>query len=133
MRFATSNDIDKVAELLRAMYIEVSPTDTIDNLELFKQLALSYLEKAFIIIDERGFFIVQDETPIVKKTKIWNGVAVYIKPEFRKTTALRDFYNFMFNTFAGTIMGFTEANSEHNKVLLKRHKLLGYVYELYRS
>lgn len=132
MRLATITDINYVADLLLSMYMEVDPKDTKDDFKLFQQLASDYIYKCNVIIDERGFFIMKDETPCVKKTTIWNGVAVYIKPEFRHTSALQDYYRYMFANFKGTIMGFTEVNSEHNKVLLKRHKLLGYVYVLNR-
>lgn len=133
MKFATLDDTKIVAQYLYDMYMEVDPVDTKDNFDLFLNLATDYIIKDFVIFDNRGFFIMKDETPIVKKTKIWNGVAVYIKPKFRKGKTLKEFYTFMFINFKGSIMGYTEANSEHNKVLLKRHKLLGYVYEMYRS
>ena len=132
MQVATINDIDYIAPLLLAMYMEVDSVDTKCELELFKQLTRETLLSSIVIFDSRGFFIMKNETPIVKKTTIWNGVSVYVKPEFRHSSALQDYYKYMFEHFQGTIMGFTEVNSKHNKVLLKRHKLLGYVYGLNR-
>ena len=133
MQRAKLSDVDIIAEYLRSMYLELDPEDTIDDWELFKSLASNYIYSSYVFWDSRGFFIVKEETPIVKRTTLWNGVAVYIKPEFRKSKALKEYYSFMFANFEGTIMGFTEVNSEHNKVLLKRHKLLGYVYGLNRQ
>lgn len=133
MQRAKLSDVTLIAEYLRSMYLELDPEDTIDDRELFRLLASSYILDCHVIFDQRGCFIMKDETPRVKRTTLWNGVAVYIKPEFRKSSALREYYDFMFANFEGTIMGFTEVNSEHNKVLLKRHKLLGYVYGLNRQ
>lgn len=133
MQVAKLSNVDLIADMLRAMYLELDPVDTIDDWELFRSLASNYIYTANVVFDHRGFFIMKEETPIVKRTPLWNGVAVYIKPEFRKTKALKEYYTYMFENFKGSIMGFTEVNSEHNKVLLKRHKLLGYVYELHRS
>lgn len=133
MQVAKLSNVDLIADMLRAMYLELDPVDTIDDWELFRSLASNYIYTANVIFDHRGCFVMKEETPIVKRTPLWNGVAVYIKPEFRKTKALKEYYTYMFEHFKGSIMGFTEVNSEHNKVLLKRHKLLGYVYELHRS
>jgi len=133
MEVAKLSNVDAIADMLRAMYLELDPEDTIDDWELFRSLASDYIYTATVIFDQRGCFIMKEETTIVKRTTLWNGVAVYIKPEFRKTKALKEYYEYMFKNFKGSIMGFTEINSEHNKVLLKRHKLLGYVYELHKS
>jgi len=133
MEKANINDVEVIAEYLRSMYLELDKNDTINDILLFKGLAFDHIVKDIVIFDNRGLFILKDETPVVKKTKIWNGVAVYIKPEYRHTRALKEYYDYMFNLVDGTIMGYTEVNSSHNKVLLKRHELLGYVYKMKRS
>lgn len=133
MTQATENDVDIIASYLRHMYLELDEEDTIDCLNLFRQLALSYISSSIVMFNNKGFFILKDETTIVKKTKIWNGISVYIKPEFRHTKCLSEFYKIMFSLVDGTIMGFTEINSTHNKILLKRHSLLGYVYKMERK
>jgi hypothetical protein len=119
---ATLDDVKVITEMLYAMYHEVSP-----------EIALNHILNDYVYFDNRGFFIVKDETLPIHNKKFWNGVSVYVKPEFRASKALKEYYDVLFNTFEGTIMGFTEVNSLHNKVLMKRHKLLGYVYELNRS
>jgi len=123
-----------LATMLKEMYTELQP-EASDNFSLYLELAENYLVNAYCFTDEanRGMFIMRDESVSVLPNKLWNGVAVYIKPEYRKTKLLKEFYTYMFKRFEGTIMGYTEVNSEHNKVLLKRHKLLGYVYEINRS
>lgn len=133
LKIATINDIEIIATYLRAMYLEVDEADTLDDLDLFRELATQYISSTIVMFNNMGFFILKDETPIVKKTKIWNGVAVYIKPEFRHTKCLQNFYITMFTLVEGDILGFTHKDSRHNKVLLKRHTLLGYVYKMERN
>jgi hypothetical protein len=133
MTIATLSDLTYISKLLRFMYLELGPSEYLDKTELWEELALSHINKDTVLFDHRGMFIVRDETLCVHKTKVWNGVSVYIKPEFRHTRCLQEYYKYLFENFKGRILGFTEVNSKHNKVLLKRHKLLGYVYELYRS
>lgn len=130
---ANIKDINIISSYLRSMYLELDKEDTIDDIELFNILAMDYIKNTIVMFDNRGLFILKDETPIVKKTSIWNGVSVYIKPEFRHTKCLKDFYKVMFSCVKGIIMGYTHKDSKHNKVLLKRHNLLGYVYQLERN
>lgn len=130
---ANIKDINIISSYLRSMYLELDKEDTIDDIELFNILAMDYIKNTIVMFDNRGLFILKDETPIVKKTSIWNGVSVYIKPEFRHTKCLKDFYKVMFSCVNGIIMGYTHKDSKHNKVLLKRHNLLGYVYQLERN
>lgn len=133
MRKATLKDIDFVSDMLFQMYNEVISELMSDDIQKYKELATIYIKENDVWIDNRGIFVIRDETNPVLKVKMWNGVAVYIKKEYRKTKALKDFYEVMFNNYDGIIMGYTEAKSEHNKVLMKRHKLLGYVYEMERE
>lgn len=135
MKKADEHDIKIVAQLLFDMYQEVQPTLASKEISLYFSLARKYILNNDVWLDENsnGLFIMKNESIDVLNQKLWNGVAVYIKPSHRKTKLLKSFYDFMFENYDGTIMGFTDVNSEHNKVLMKRHKLLGYVYELNRS
>ena len=132
MKVANQSDSYTLALLLKDMYFELDSDSYVEDLNLWLDLANLHIKKDTVLIDSRGFFILRDETLPVHKEKVWNGVAVYVKPEFRNSKALKDYYKFMFSNFKGTILGFTEINSLHNKVLLKRHKLVGYVYVLNR-
>lgn len=127
---------DKIllASFLKAMYNELQP-DSAKDFQPYVDMAEKYLANDYCFTDNkhRGMFIMKDESVPALPTRLWNGVAVYIKPEYRKSRLLKEFYAYMFDNFKGTIMGYTEVNSEHNKVLLKRHNLLGYVYEMNRS
>lgn len=129
---ATLQDLPLVSELLLAMYMELYDSTEL-KLQEFTNLAKQHiLESVVLIYEEKAFFIMQDKTPCVLRTKMWSGISVYIKPQYRHSRILKELYEFMFSNFEGTIMGYTEVNSAHNKVLLKRHKLLGFVYELNR-
>jgi len=132
MTIAVEADKVKFSILLKAMYFELDSSAYKEDITSWLALASMHLERDIVILDHRGFFIMREETLPINKERIWNGVSVYIKPEFRKSKALKEYYKYMFDNFNGTILGFTEVNSEHNKVLLKRHKLLGYVYGLNR-
>jgi len=135
MRLATLNDIDNLSKMLYKMYHEVNPTQAKKDTPLYLSLAEKHIENDDVWVDEdfKGFFIMRDETNEVIDQRLWNGVSVYIEPEYRKTKLLKTFYDLMFEKYDGVIMGYTDVNSEHNKVLLKRHQLLGYVYVLNRS
>jgi len=134
MKRASLEDIGIITDMLYSMYQEVNPDLAVKNKEPYQSLANKHLATDDVWLDEekKGMFIMRDESLDVLNIKIWNGVSVYIKPEFRKTNVLKRFYDFMFDNYEGTIMGYTDVNSEHNMVLKKRHKLLGRVYELNR-
>lgn len=133
MRLATIDDVTTLSLMLFKMYSEVSPTEYSNSIASYEELAKLHLTNDIVIIDHRGFFIMRNETLPVNKEPIWNGVSVYIKEEYRNTRALKDYYKYMFENFKGRIFGFTDVNSLHNKVLLKRNRLLGFVYEINRS
>jgi len=134
MREATIKDTDVVSKMLYNMYNEVQPKLASHDIKKYISLFKEHLKNDFVYIDKqnRGFFIVRDVTSPVIKRKMYDGVSVYIKPEYRKTRVLKDMYDFMFKTFDGTIIGYTDINSEHNKVLQKRHETLGFIYKLNR-
>lgn len=133
MKIATLDDISTILPMLKAMYMEVTPDLVVDITSRYEDLLHSHIKKDIVIFDDRGFFIMREETLPIHKYRSWNGVSVYVKPEYRHTKALKEYYDYMFKNFYGTIYGFTDAASKHNKVLMKRHKLLGYVYEINRS
>lgn len=133
MRLATIDDVTTLSLMLFKMYSEVSPTEYSDDITSYVELAKLHLTNDIVILDHRGFFIMRNETLPVNKEPIWNGVSVYVRLEYRNTRALKDYYSYMFEHFKGRIFGFTDVNSLHNKVLLKRNKLLGFVYEINRS
>lgn len=133
MRKASISDIKEISEMLYAMYNEVQPDNASKDINKYKELAFNHIEKDFTFIDEenRAFFVMRDISIPVLNKKTYDGVSVYIKPEFRKSNVLNNMYDFMFKEFNdGSIVGMTDANSEHNKVLIKRYKLVGYLYEL---
>jgi len=132
MRKASFDDINNLSQMLLNMYNDVSPEIASKDIKEYVKLSKKHLEKDDVWIDERGFFIMRDETLNVLDIEIWNGVSVYVKPEYRNTKALKDFYEVMFKNYNGAIMGYTEKSSKHNAVLLKRHNLMGYVYALNR-
>lgn len=134
MRKATSLDLKELSNMLFAMYNEIQPEIASKDTGKYLELAKKHLKEDFVYIDEknRGFFIMRDVSSPVLNRILYDGVSVYIKPEFRKSKLLKEMYDYMFESFDGVIVGYTDINSEHNDVLLKRHKLLGYVYELNR-
>jgi hypothetical protein len=135
MKKATLTDCNSIAQMLYKMYNELQPELSSKDIDDYISLAKKHITDDFVYIEEseKGMYIVRDVSSTVINKKIYDGVSVYIEKEFRKSRILSDMYAHMFKTFTGTIIGFTEYNSEHNNVLIKRHKLLGYVYELNRS
>lgn len=132
IRKATDKDFNSLLTMIYDMYHEVQPSLATNDIEKYKQLLNNHFKNDIILIDdkERSFFIMRDESSIVLNQKIWNGVSVYIKPQYRKSRILLDMYKYMFENFKGTIIGFTDVNSEHNKVLQRKNKILGTVYIL---
>jgi hypothetical protein len=135
MRKATLQDLDVLSELSKKMHKELFGDLASNDIALYNDMIKKHIENNYVIIDKenRGFFImVDDSVPVINQVR-WSGISIYILPEFRKSKLLSNMYKYMFSNFNGIIVGFTEANSEHNKVLIKRHRLLGYVYEINRS
>ena len=132
-------DLDMIAKMMRAMYLEVQPTHSVYNiLPYINEVRKCFRDpKQTIYVDEeyRGFFIVVDETEAMTPTlPIFNGTRVYITSEHRQSRLLAQFYDRLFTDFnEGIIIGVTDINSKHIKVLDKRHSLIAKVYELNRS
>ena len=134
IRVANYDDYADLAEMLRAMTKELWPEYASDDIKVYEKAVTNHLfdTRDTVYLDDRGFFIVRDETEaITPKRKIYNGIRLYIKPEYRKTSALADYYKQLFRDFKdGEIWGMTEAHSDHIRVLDKRHELVGKVYKL---
>ncbi len=137
MRKATIKDLHEISKMLFLMYREIQPELATKNINRYVLLAREHLEseKDFVFIDEenRGIFIMRDVSSIILDKKMYDGVSIYIMPEYRKTKLLKEMYEYMFKNFNGIIIGFTDVNSQHNSVLMKRHKLMGYVYEINKT
>jgi hypothetical protein len=134
---AEFKDIIPVSVMLHLMYKEVFGDDTVDNLDVYiKEVMTLFLDdKQTILIDSkyRGFFIVTDISEPMLKTPRYQGTRVYIRPDYRKSKLLKEFYDELFKRFdKGIILGQTEITSEHIKVMDKRHNLVAKVYELNR-
>lgn len=125
--------------MLHLMYTEVFGAKASENphdylVEVFKIYSDT---SKFIFVDEElnGFFMVERRwsplTPLVDRVEATN---VYITPNKRHSKLLYHFYEKLFDTFpTSEIIGVTEANSEHIKVLDKRHKLISKVYSIKRT
>lgn len=131
---ATSQNTLELSKMLYEMYNEVQPLKATKDIKKYEKLLQEHLENDLVFIDSknRGFFIMRDISIPVIDEVMWEGVSVYIKPEFRKTKLLSKMYKYMFKNFIGDIIGFTDYNSNHNEILQKRHDILGIVYILNR-
>ena len=118
------------------MYKELYGDEAKEYLQLYTDEIIKCMadDKQTILVDEeyRGFFIVMDISEPMIVNKRYQGTRVYIRPGFRKTRLLKEFYDELFYRFDGDIFGQTEAGSEHIKVLDKRHDLIAKVYKLKR-
>lgn len=135
MRKATFDDIREISKMLYFMYNEVQPELASQDMKKYEILAKEHLKHDFVFIEDsnKSLLIMRDVSISVLDQKMYDGVSVYIKPKYRKTKLLKQMYSFMFKNFKGTIVGYTDINSEHNNVLVKRHKLLGFFYEINRG
>ena len=133
MQRANISDVHKLANMLKAMYQEISPLASNED-KKYEQLAEKHIKEDYVyLLDDKAFYIVKDVSVPVIDRKMWDGVSVYIKPEYRKGRALSSMYKHMFKTFDGDIIGMVEPNSEHLPVVAKRHTLVGYLYKMNRS
>ena len=139
IRIANTQDLIYVADMLRSMYIELFGDLAVRDIDTyFKEVCAHHINDThYLYINEErtGFFVVLDITsPMAPTMKRYNGDRVYIKPEARGARLLYKFYAKLFEDFPdGDILGYTEANSSHIKVLDKRHDLVCNVYKLKRS
>ena len=138
VRKAQERDLDRLAHMLRDMmkelYGEAASEDIADYRAVIDGHMVDDRDTIYVDNDYKGFFIVRDETEsIVPGRKIYNGMRVYIRPEYRKTRLLKRFYDRLFTDFPqGEIWGMTEIHSEHIPVMDKRHECVAKVYKLRR-
>lgn len=129
----TSVNIKNLASLLFSMYTEVDEK-AVTDLNKYEELASEHLknDRVFIYGDYKALFIMRDVTSPVIDRQLWDGVSVYIKPEYRNTPILSKLYSYMFENFNGDIVGFVHSGSLHEKIVNKRHVKLGSLYVLNR-
>lgn len=136
IREANIKDLVHISEMMIDLYKELMPDHYSKDIKVYMTAVLEHLQnkKDTVYVADHGFFIVRDETePMAPTMKRFNGIRVYIQPEHRHTSLLARFYDRLFKDFPeGHIMGITEINSEHIKVLDKRHELVAKVYRLNR-
>ena len=137
IKIATSTDLTKLTNMMIALYTEMIPAHASTDELVYRREVMRHImdKRDTIYIAKHGFFIVRDETELIAPTlHRYNGIRVYIEPEHRHTRLLANFYKRLFEDFPdGDILGSTEINSEHIKVLDKRHTLIAKVYKLKRS
>ena len=132
---ATEEYLPELAQMYRDMYLELMPEQCKKDIQSYIDRMKYFIKNYDVWVDTqlRGFFAIKEITdPITPNKILYDGMSVYIKPEYRKTKLLYYFYNCMFDNYKGDIIGFVAPNSEHLKVLKKRHKLLGFNYILER-
>ncbi len=123
--------LDYVSNMLMDAHNEMDPLKF--SAEVFKYMR--YLKDCkHVYHDERGFFIVSESPqPLVLGTPMnYVGEMVYIRPEFRKTKALSEYYGFMFDTFDGDFIAIAQS-SEKDKIMGKRAEYIGKLYKFNRS
>lgn len=138
IRIANNTDLGDLASMLRDLYKEISLQHAVEDINVYRVAIQEHFddERDVIYIEEgKGFYIVRDETePMTPNLNRYNGIRVYIKPQHRHTRLLANFYKRLFEDYPdGDIVGVTEINSPHIKVLDKRHSCLAKVYKLERS
>lgn len=128
--------VNIVASMLYAMYHEIRPEDCSTDPADYQRVAESYILEydVYIEAEGKGIFVMRNENdPLTPKVIQWFGLVVYIKPEYRHGRLLKTFYDYLFANYEGTILGLTESNSQHIKVLDKRHTCIAKLYRLDRS
>jgi len=137
IKIADLNDLNKLSSMMMALYIEMTPEHAVTDEHIYRLEVMRHLtdNRDTVYVAEHGFFIVRDETePMAPTLNRYNGIRVYIEPEHRHSRLLANFYKRLFKDFPhGDILGMTEIESEHIKVLDKRHTLIAKVYKLKRS
>ena len=137
IRIAHMKDLNRLSVMLYELYHEMMPEHYTSDLYVYRREIMRHINepKDTIYVAEHGFFVVRDETePIAPTLQRYNGLRVYIEPEHRHSNLLANFYKRLFEDFPdGDILGSTEINSEHIKVLDKRHECIAKVYKLKRS
>lgn len=137
IKIAEYKDVTEIAKMMRELYQELQPAHATSDINVYFKDALDSLIKdtdTTYIEKGKGFFTVRNETePMTPTLERYNGIRVYIYPEHRNSSLLARFYDRLFKDFPnGEILGVTEINSEHIRVLDKRHTLIAKMYRLKR-
>ncbi len=125
------SDVEHVAEMLMDAHTEQ------DDLKYSCELLnyFSYVKTLkHVFFDERGFFIVSEvPQPLVIGTPTnYVGEMVYVRPEFRKTKALSEYYDLMFDTFDGDFIAIAQSDTM-DKLMGKRAEYVGTLYKFNKS
>ncbi len=131
-------ELPQVAEMLRAMTIEVYPKYYSKILADYSWALHEHIingDTIYVDDDLRGFFVVRVATDSVTPSLVmYEAVRLYVKPEFRHTKLLYNFYERMYEDFTdGDIIGITDINSKHIPILEKRQERIANVYKITRS
>ena len=134
IREYSTNDLEPVVTMLKAMYKEVFPL-AVDDTSIYRHELLKCVTdpKIVTLVDSeyKGFAMVRDDTEaMVPDMKRYNITRAYIKPEYRGSRTYLNFMNHIVDRFNhGDIMGMTDAKSNHIPILQKRQELVAMVFK----
>ncbi len=130
-------ELSQVAEMLYDMTKEVFPLYYSKNLSVYVDALAEHILNDTVYVDDelRGFFVMRVATDLVTPSLIlYEPTRLYVKPEFRNTRLLYNFYERMYEDYAdGDIIGVTDINSKHIPILEKRQERIANVYKITRS
>lgn len=130
---ASIKHLELVSTMLYSMYTEVEPELASKSFPDYVELGKEHLKNDDVYLyEDKAMFIMRDISSPVINRQMWDGVSVYIRPNYRNTKILSELYKYMFDNYQGTIIGFVEPNSKHYNIVSKRNKLMGYLYQLNR-
>lgn len=129
IKVQTIDQVSVAARLLRDMYIELHGDDCSTDILDYRRYIHNY-EHVYIGDNDECLLLLKDITPklLPITTKLWDGEAVYIIPEKRRSRTLAMMYKFMFDNFEGEVVGMVHPDSLHNEVVAKRGNYVGTVY-----
>ena len=125
-----------LAYLMRMLKEETEPGKAVKEIDQYVEYIEFKLNLGSIIyyIPTIGFMMMDKATDMLLQEPhkhYWMMSHVFIKPEFRKGRAYPMLLNNMLANTEGQIIGLTYKNSDHNKVMQKRYKVLGTIYGRY--
>jgi len=120
-----------VASMLWDMYQELQPEECSTLMSDYVAEAIRFIETYDVLLERRyrGMVIMENVTNVLTPNlPQWQGVVLYIKPEFRKRRVLKTIYTYLFANYEGDILSLTDINSEHIKVQDKRQPCIAKLY-----